>query len=210
MAGVDRLDDLVVHPRFQDLLPFLHHGVRSHGDDRQRLETGIAPDESGRLVAVHLRHLDIHQHQIETLAPFNHHPHRFAAVNRHLDQSTGPAEEAAGELPVDLVILHQQDAHPCQVLPRRTRRRPHTIPLLRTFSPDTEPDREAEDAADPRFALRFDSPAHEFDQLPGDGEPEPGAAKSASGGAVPLGKGLKKARQGFRGEPDAGVAHRET
>jgi hypothetical protein len=80
---VERLGDEVVHPRFQAALPLAGHRVGGHRDDRQRGDAGIgvAPNVLGGFVAVHDRHLAVHQHEIERKL-FDG-VQRFLAVPRH-------------------------------------------------------------------------------------------------------------------------------
>ena len=51
-------------------------------------------------------------------------------------------------------------------------------------------------------------PAHELDELAGNGQAQPGAAKAAAQGRVDLDEGLENLPQVFRRHADAGVAHR--
>src|SRR5690606_4672627 len=61
----------------------------------------------------------------------------------------------------------------------------------------------AEMAADIRYALDTDLPAHQFDQLATDGQPESGAAKTARGGAIRLHERHEQTRYLLFGETNA-------
>ena len=61
---VDRLGDVVVHAGVEAALALLHRGVRRHRDDRELREPRIRADLRRRLVAVHLGHLQVHQHDV--------------------------------------------------------------------------------------------------------------------------------------------------
>ena len=74
---------------------------------------------------------------------------------------------------------------------------------------DSEPDGEEERAADPGLAFEPDAPAHQLDQPPADGQPQPGAAVLAGGGHVGLRERLEQLRRLLRGHADARVAHGE-
>ena len=62
---IDRLGDVIVHARGETALALLHRGVRRHRDDRQRRKARIGAQLRRRLIAVHLRHLEVHQHDVE-------------------------------------------------------------------------------------------------------------------------------------------------
>ena len=108
--GVQRLGDVIVHAGRQAPLPVPLHRVRRHRHDRnvaprRPLQT---PDGRRRLEPVHLRHLHVHQHQVER---------RPADRLERLDPRGGdrdgvPAllQEAHRELLVDHVVLGQEDA----------------------------------------------------------------------------------------------------
>jgi hypothetical protein len=87
----------------------MFHDVRGHGDDRQRLETGAATQFAGRTVAVHDRHLDVHQHQIESARVT--HPEaidRFLAVAGHHRRDADRAEQGFDDLAVERMIIDDQ------------------------------------------------------------------------------------------------------
>ena len=65
--GADRLGDVAVEAGGQAALAVPLHGVGGQGDDREvrpRAPLGL-PDRGGRLEAVHLGHLHVHQDQVE-------------------------------------------------------------------------------------------------------------------------------------------------
>src|SRR6476620_10227311 len=65
LVGVDRLRYVVGGPRGDRLLAIALHCLRREGDDRQLLERLIAADDPHRLVAVHARHHDVHQDEVD-------------------------------------------------------------------------------------------------------------------------------------------------
>ena len=121
-------------------------------------------------------------------------------------------------IPVPVMIVHHQEAQTRQPVARREchwRAGDHSslTPLLRGRLRRRRliaGHREPEAATDPLTALAAQGAAHEFDQLPGDGETQAGAAKTAGDGAIGLGKGGAKADQIFRGDADTGVPDLET
>ena len=99
------------------------------------------------------------------------------------------------------VVVHDQHAELGELLGNdlaRARRRA-----------DAEPDGEVERAADARFALEPDAPAHQLDQPAADREAEARAAVLARGGHVGLRERLEQLRRLLRRHADAGVAHGE-
>ena len=79
-----------------------------HGDDRQAAAEGrVAADAVGGLIAVHNRHLDIHQHDVERSRTQNF--QRLFPMLRDSHQQSDRLEQFAGHQLVVLVVLHQQD-----------------------------------------------------------------------------------------------------
>ena len=72
----------------------LVHGVGRDRDDGQPFEFGHGADDPGGLVAVHDRHLDVHQDEIEAFAPLRADPERveglFAVAGRPCPQRALP------------------------------------------------------------------------------------------------------------------------
>ena len=76
-------------------------------------------DLRGRLVAIHLRHLQIHQHHVEwrRLRAVGQNLHRLASVVGDRHRSARAFQQFDGDLLVDLVVLGEKDARAAQ--PRR-------------------------------------------------------------------------------------------
>ncbi len=85
-----------------------------HGDDGQRLAGALAADTTGGAEAVHDRHLHIHQHQIERFRQRPIHPLFTIFGMNHLQRRL--LQNLSGDLPVDRIVLHQQDARPADLL----------------------------------------------------------------------------------------------
>ena len=77
-------------------------------------------DQRGRLVAIHLRHLDIHQHRVVTAGL--DHAHRLHAGGGQVHLKAATEQHLAGDLLVDLVVVHHQHAGAGQALRRRRQR----------------------------------------------------------------------------------------
>ena len=83
-----------------------------HGDDRQAREAAVGPEVGRGLVAVHLGHLEIHQHEIERgrLRAVRENLHRLAAVAGDAHGRAGAFEQLDRDLLVDLVVLDEEDS----------------------------------------------------------------------------------------------------
>ena len=81
----------------------------------------------------------------------------------------------------------------------------------RAANPPAPPQRQrhGEGGAGAGRALDGDIAAHQLGQPAHDRQAEPGAAEAAGGRAVGLREGLEQPRTLLRGQPDAGVAHRQ-
>jgi hypothetical protein len=61
---IDRLGDVAAHAVGEAKVAFFQRGMCRHRVDRQRRETLIGTDLRGRLVSVHLGHLQVHEHHV--------------------------------------------------------------------------------------------------------------------------------------------------
>ncbi len=82
-------------------------------------------DGGGCLESVHLRHLQVHEHEIDVLA--EQRLGGFASVGHHQRRVAAALQQVLGQLPVDGVVLGHQHAQP----PRRPRRRHRRCRRLR-------------------------------------------------------------------------------
>src|SRR5690606_37532984 len=67
LVDVERLWNVVVGSGRETLLAVVRHRLRRQRDDGQPLPLRTAPDLAHRFEPVHLRHHDIHQHEIDLL-----------------------------------------------------------------------------------------------------------------------------------------------
>ena len=73
---------------------------------------------AGALEAVHLRHLDVHQHAVEPGARrFLQDRERLPPVVRHDDRVPAFLEQTPGHQLVDAVVLDEKNAPGCGALP---------------------------------------------------------------------------------------------
>ena len=115
------LREVVIHPGREALLPIPLHGMRRecHYDPRRSalLQALLFPDQAGGGVAVHDRHLAVHEDQVE--APLAHEVHSLGAVVCYGHAAAGALQHRGRDVLVHIVVLHQQDAGPesCLDLP---------------------------------------------------------------------------------------------
>ena len=76
----------------------------------------VGADRPGCVVAIHLRHLDVHQHRVVggVVAGPADPLHRGLAVGDRVHRGAGEPEDLLGDLAVDGVVLHQEDPHPAE------------------------------------------------------------------------------------------------
>ena len=114
LLGVDRLGDVVVGARVETALSFAGHDLARHRDDRDRPELVEGADRAHRVVAVHARHHDVGQHQVDRggLSCEERERGRPALGDRHLGAA---AFEQRGEREhVAEVVVDHEDAAPLE------------------------------------------------------------------------------------------------
>ena len=136
-------------------------------------------DVPGGGVAVHHRHLAVHQHEVDRLA---RRAGRAPARRRSASMTSTPSDcsISSRDHAVDLVVL--DDQHPARPGPRRRRgrrARSRSTAAARRDRIDRQAQREAEARAAARLALDLDLAAHRLDDALADRQPEPGAAAAA-------------------------------
>ena len=104
-VGQDGLGEDVVHAGSQYPFPFLDHGVCGQGNDRQIGPAGA--DDAGSGVAIHHRHLEIHQYQVVSTGLNG--GHCQGTVVGGGDGGAGYPDEFLTDLPVEFVVVDQQD-----------------------------------------------------------------------------------------------------
>ena len=83
-------------------------GIGRHGDDRQVAEARFAADQPGRLVAVHDRHLAVHEDQVVGLLAYRR--NGFLAIFGCFHQKADRTEHFFGQFAIDLVVFDEQHA----------------------------------------------------------------------------------------------------
>ena len=107
-----------VHAGIHALSNVFRERVRRHGDDRDGRRPRILQfaDRPRGLESVHLRHLDIHKDQgIFSFFRLLHLFHTDAAVFGALRRDSEHVEHGGNDLPVDVVILRDEDVQALQV-----------------------------------------------------------------------------------------------
>src|SRR5579872_6967651 len=115
LLRVDRLGHVVVHSSFQAALPVAFHSVSSHGYDAEPTSRCLffASNGGGGFEAIHLWHLEIHQYDIERVAPvFLKNLERLAAIVGRRNHVSCFLQYTDYELLVHFVVLNQQQSLP--------------------------------------------------------------------------------------------------
>ena len=105
---LDRLGQVVIHADCEEAFAIARHRMCGQRDDWRRLQVGIGLDQARRFDPVHLRHLHVHQHEVELL--LDHALDRDAAVLGERYVESQAAEQFACHLAIDLVVLGDEDA----------------------------------------------------------------------------------------------------
>ncbi len=119
--GVHRLGDVVVGARVETALPFAGHDLAGHRDDRHRLELVERADRAHGVVAVHARHHDVGQHEVDIGgAAVEERDRRASALG---DGHLGPAplEQRGQREDVAEVVVDDEDASGLRTDGRRGR-----------------------------------------------------------------------------------------
>ncbi len=194
---------MVHHARGQALAAFVQHRVRGLSDDGQVGRE--LQDAAGGLVAVHLGHLDVHQHDVVGVAAVGQHAvDRLAAVAHDGGSGTLELQRALQHELVDLVVLGHQHTHAVEasrgVAPGGVRR---ALRLARGRGHEGQA--QLEDAARAGLAAHQHDAAHQLGQAAADGQAQPGAAEAPRGGRVGLLERVEQMPQVFRRDADAAV-----
>ena len=115
LCAIDRVWQVFVAAGFLASCAVVRHGIGGQGEDR----SGIAAvaEQAGCLVAVHLRHVHVHQDHVERVG-FGFGDGQPAVLDA-FDLGAGPAQDALDEFPIVVAVLGQQDAHSLEILGRR-------------------------------------------------------------------------------------------
>ena len=133
---LQRLGEVVVHPGRQAPFPVALHRVGRHRDDGDPTGRAFqAPDLARRRIAVHVRHLAIHEDHVVGVAAET--IQGLPAAGGHVDPATELGQRAERYLLVDPVVLLTTTASPrigrplIDVRPRRPRVRVGDDPARR-------------------------------------------------------------------------------
>ena len=193
-----------IHPRLYGGPDIFCKGIGRHGDDRDpgRIRCLHGPDRPCGRIAVHFRHLDVHEDaSIGTVGRCGDEVHRLFSVHGRLTDKSHLLQQEAGNLTVDLHIVDDQDPDArkalCQPLWTEDRAlaglsgRILLIHLLPLMSRCAEAQPHGKGRSTSRRSVDGDRASHEIQDLFGDRHSEPGPLDAAdSRTALPL-KGFK-------------------
>ena len=198
---------MAVHAGLQRRLTVLRKGVGRHGQNGDMGQLGVrqGADAPRGLIAVHPGHLHVHKDQVVVTrgGPADLF-HGCVAIVRLLHQKTGIAEDLAGDLTVQGVVLHQQDAAARSVEP---------LPALRQLrrriggSAGAEGVGADELGALARLAAAGDGTAQLLHQTLGDGEAQTGPLNAGDDAVVLPLEGVEDAAAELLAHADAVVLY---
>ncbi len=214
-AGLHRLGDEIVHAGFQTAVAIFREGVGGHGQNRHLPAVRQAPDHARGFEAVHDGHLHIHQDQFVMLAA-SQFLYRIDPVSGKRDIQPDAFQHAGGNLLVGGVVLHDQypcapivARQPCFRLGGRDRRGIQgSGGLVAPWPAKARGEPEAAAGAFGAFDAAFS--AHQFGQVPGDGQTQPGATETPRGRGVGLLERGEQARPDVGRDADAGILDLES
>ena len=113
---------MIVHACVEAALALFDESMRGHGNDREFLQTRIPPQQLGCREPVHLRHLQIHEYDVErrSLIAFGQDFHRFSAMVGNGYDRAGALQQFSRNLLVHLVVFYQQNPDSGGVMHRRS------------------------------------------------------------------------------------------
>lgn len=112
LRHINRLGNMTVHACIKGVLLVLLKGIRRHRHNRDRglLFIGKAPDSLRRLIAVHMRHLHVHENQvIGACRLLLHAADALHAILDALHHKSHAAKNIQRNLCVQVIILGQQN-----------------------------------------------------------------------------------------------------
>ncbi len=112
---------MIAHAGCYHFFAVAGHGVGRHGDDGHLRQGQILADFAGGVVAVHDRHLAVHQYPVKSAVP-RQDVQRLLAMVGHHHRDAGLLQQFQCELLVHVVVFHQQHA--------RTRQLGHRFTLV--------------------------------------------------------------------------------
>src|SRR6516164_2122964 len=110
---IDRLPDVVIHSRLQAALDLIRHHVSSHSDDGELPQMRLSAQQLGRGKAVHFRHLQIHEHDVEGWGPlisFGQGSNCFSAARSQSNLGALTLQQFRRYLLVYFVVFDKQNA----------------------------------------------------------------------------------------------------
>ena len=199
---------MIVESCVKTPLLFVRHGVRGHCNDGQIAETGARAQGTGGGQAVHDRHLDIHQDQIESPGTgFLQQVEGFLPVVGHLRHDADHGKEAFDHFAVESLVIDHQYAG-VAIACRRLRAGGRRVVCRQIFAlARLEPQPDTEGGAACRVAAGRDVAIHHFGQMLADRQAEAGAAEFAADRGVGLREGFEQMLKIGFVQADPGVAH---
>jgi hypothetical protein len=113
LGGVDRLGDVVVGSGLDAALALARHDLSGYGDDREVREPVDGPDRSHRGIAVHPRHHDVHQDDLDLGRPLEQRDGVGAALS-DADHGAAALEQGGQREDVAVVVVDDEELDPVE------------------------------------------------------------------------------------------------
>ena len=106
---------MLIHARRNAGIAVTGHRIGRHGDDREMRQAQFVPDDPGGRIAVEHRHLYIHQYDIKLRGRGRHSIHSELTIGCQRHDSARSGKQFIGNLLVDQVVFHHQNAHAAEL-----------------------------------------------------------------------------------------------
>src|SRR6516225_1569745 len=161
LFGIDRFGKVVGRAGFEAFFAVALHRLGSQRDDGKPGEQGILPDDANRLVAVHLRHHDIHQNNCDFRVRSDQRD-GLAARGRSQHLHAAPLQDTAQRKDVAGVVVHKQGGLANQVIVGTVQLLQHSLLLGGQFRDDPVQEQRGfvEQPLGRFHALDHDAPRH--------------------------------------------------
>jgi len=179
---------------------------RGKKQQRDAPEARVVLNPPRRFKTVHDGHLLVHDHQLEggVLGGRLLKELQCGGAVARLRQDGAPGREKfPDDEPIGDIVVHHEDAGVAEVAVKLGGRQRRGVGLK------PQADGEGEDASPTRFAPYGQLSAHQFHQMPGDGQTQARAAVFPGGGGVGLGELVEDMLHLFRWDADTRIGHGE-
>ncbi len=110
---INGLGNVLIHPGIENLLSITSHGIGRHCQYRQIPKAFLVPNPGGGLIAIHHRHLTVHQDPVKGF-PCQQ-IQGLLAIICHFCKNTIGGQQLQSQFLINLIIFHQQHSGAAQL-----------------------------------------------------------------------------------------------